>query len=223
MRLVFSVSLYPVASDAMCLVCLLDSDIQDDPKKWWPVSEIIDIVSDHVARWSVDTIITFDSGGVSGHINHRAVSAAITQYALSPPPPPSPDGTVKPVPAVWVSETVAVPRKYSGLYDLPFSALPFLRRAFFHFSSSSTTLPPMDPPYNARTEIDKEGSEYRRRARGTGEKALLVADWSLYRAGRKAFWRHKSQMVWDRHLYMILSRYMSVPFFSPWWSPLTAC
>jgi len=69
--------------------------LPDDPKLSWPREKIQAIVKDYVAHWKIDAvsykcrpscdpsaeyvsqIITFDSGGVSGHINHRAVSDAI--------------------------------------------------------------------------------------------------------------------------------------------------
>lgn len=182
--------------------------IQDDPHKWWPVQEIIRIVKQHVALWDVDVIITFDAGGVSGHINHRAVSAALTQYALEP------DTKT----AVYLSQTVNLLRKYSGLIDLPISTISFLPNLIFgrwgedHVSfngeKQESALQPMVPPYTAETEKDKEESEERRRQRGGGERALLVGDLSMYFAARRAFGRHQSQLSWDRYIYMIICRYM---------------
>ena len=80
-------------------------DLQDSSTKWWPSDLIIDLVDKQVQLWNIDTvkkedviqrsdaylifltfcykllllfqIITFDEGGISGHINHRAVSAAM--------------------------------------------------------------------------------------------------------------------------------------------------
>ena len=51
--------------------------MQDNPKIWWDQDLITNIVQSKIKEWQVDAILTFDSGGVSGHINHRAVSAAI--------------------------------------------------------------------------------------------------------------------------------------------------
>lgn len=68
-------------------------DLQDNPKKWWSEKAIISAVKEYVEKWHVDAvstrvtiefhrltllqIITFDDGGISGHINHRAVSSAL--------------------------------------------------------------------------------------------------------------------------------------------------
>jgi N-acetylglucosaminylphosphatidylinositol deacetylase len=51
--------------------------LQDNPKVWWDTDLIAKVVEEYVKRWKVDAIITFDDGGVSGHINHRAVSAGV--------------------------------------------------------------------------------------------------------------------------------------------------
>lgn len=61
-----------------CLVLDKD-DLKDNPKIWWKQDAIISVVNSWVTKWKADAIITFDAGGVSGHINHRAVSSAITQ------------------------------------------------------------------------------------------------------------------------------------------------
>jgi N-acetylglucosaminylphosphatidylinositol deacetylase len=54
-----------------------DSALQDNPKVWWDTDTVAQVVEEYVKRWSIDAIITFDDGGVSGHINHRAVAAGI--------------------------------------------------------------------------------------------------------------------------------------------------
>jgi N-acetylglucosaminylphosphatidylinositol deacetylase len=35
------------------------------------------VIEEYVKRWKIDAFITFDNGGVSGHINHRAVAAGV--------------------------------------------------------------------------------------------------------------------------------------------------
>ena len=80
-------------------------ELQDNPRVWWDTDLIKSIVAEYVRKWDIDAvssstvaalshqtkrarqvqkrntngrqIITFDEGGVSGHINHRAVSAAV--------------------------------------------------------------------------------------------------------------------------------------------------
>jgi hypothetical protein len=44
---------------------------------WWDTDLVENVIEEDVKRWKIDTFITFDDGGVSGHINHRAVAAGV--------------------------------------------------------------------------------------------------------------------------------------------------
>ncbi|KAL5085120.1 hypothetical protein Trisim1_010910 [Trichoderma cf. simile WF8] len=149
--------------------------LQDNPRKWWDTNLIQAIVREYVKKWEVDAIITFDEGGVSGHINHRAVSAAVSEYVLGD----------KDAPPAYKLVTTAVLRKYTFLFDLPLTALSFTWRIIAAIFYPSTEASP---------EISS--------------KALLANSWHRYVMTRGAFASHESQYTWDRHLYMILSRYV---------------
>lgn len=41
-----------------------------------------------------------------------------------------------------------------------------------------------------------------------GGRALVANTWDRYRKTRHAFAQHPSQYTWDRHLYMVVSRYV---------------
>ncbi|GKT46119.1 N-acetylglucosaminyl-phosphatidylinositol de-N-acetylase [Colletotrichum spaethianum] len=77
-------------------VALDHPKLQDNPTVWWDTALIQSILEDYVRKWDVSAvslmhlgvsshwanidlfkIVTFDENGVSGHINHRAVSAAV--------------------------------------------------------------------------------------------------------------------------------------------------
>ncbi len=62
-------------------------------------------------------VYTFDGGGVSGHPNHLAAAAGVLHWWAASPSSSSPAS----LPQVWQLETVALPRKYAGLLDAPFS------------------------------------------------------------------------------------------------------
>ncbi|PLW34024.1 hypothetical protein PCANC_18846 [Puccinia coronata f. sp. avenae] len=186
------------------------SQIRDDPKTWWPVDRIGKLVNEHVDRWMIDSIVTFDDYGVSGHINHRAVSASVTELAISiyqkRTTAPA-ESTTKP-PKLFIVKSVFVLRKYLGLFDLPLSFIRFIPPILLGPSRQENS--PLESfKYDAKTEESTIESE-RRRTSVTKhfERGLLVSDLNGYRTARKAFWSHQSQMVWDRHLYMILSQFM---------------
>ncbi|QUC17234.1 uncharacterized protein UV8b_01475 [Ustilaginoidea virens] len=161
--------------DTTRCVALDHADLQDNPRVWWDEDKIKPILKEYVEKWSIDAIITFDEGGVSGHINHRAVSSAVNQYVAEN----------EKAPAAYMVVSVALPRKYTFLLDLPLTAISFLWRiaAAIFFPSGSA-----DAKYSTR--------------------ALVANTWHRYVMTRKAFASHGSQYTWDRHLYMIISRYV---------------
>ncbi|RLL93555.1 hypothetical protein CFD26_101765 [Aspergillus turcosus] len=166
-------------------VVLDEAELQDNPRKWWDEDLIEELVASHVRKWNVDLIITFDNGGVSGHINHRAVSAGVRKYITSTPHAP---------PAYTLQSTFLL-RKYSSLLDLIPTSIPFawrILKAILTSPASSTTngvhdLSPLDA-YN--------------------DKVLLVSSWRTYLVSRAAFSQHASQYSWDRSFYLVISRYM---------------
>lgn len=91
----------------------------------------------------------------------------------------------KDAPPAYKLVTTAVLRKYTFLFDLPLTALSFTWRIISAIFYPSTKASP---------EISS--------------KALLANSWHRYVMTRGAFASHESQYTWDRHLYMILSRYV---------------
>jgi len=51
--------------------------LQDNPRVWWDTGLVVKTVEDYVKKWGIEAIITFDDGGVSGHVNHRSVGAGV--------------------------------------------------------------------------------------------------------------------------------------------------
>jgi N-acetylglucosaminylphosphatidylinositol deacetylase len=68
---------------------------------------------------------------------------------------------------------------------MPLTALPFLWRIIEALSFPTHSADPKD-----------------------GVRALVANSWRRYQLTREAFAQHPSQYTWDRHLYMILSRYV---------------
>ncbi|KAH8801406.1 putative glycan biosynthesis protein [Xylogone sp. PMI_703] len=111
-------------------IALDQEDLQDNPKVWWDQKTIIAAVKEYVERWQVDAIITFDQGGISGHLNHRAVSKAISTYGSNDPN----------APAIYVLQSASLSRKYTFLLDLPLTSLPFSWRILCALFSSATSV-----------------------------------------------------------------------------------
>lgn len=122
-------------------------------------------------------------------MNHRAVSAAITALAREDPSTTTPSSERIPT---YVLHTTTLLRKYTFLYDLPLTSLPFARRIL-----AAVAFPLRAPGTEGR------GEEY-------GTRAVMANSLGRYAATRRAFASHESQYVWDRYLYLVLSRYVWV-------------
>lgn len=93
--------------------------------------------------------------------------------------------STKDAPPAYKLVTTGVLRKYTFLFDLPLTALSF----FWRIVSAA-----FYPSVKADPEVTS--------------KALLANSLHRYALTRAAFASHGSQYTWDRHLYMILSRYV---------------
>ncbi|KAJ3322842.1 hypothetical protein HDV06_002703 [Boothiomyces sp. JEL0866] len=61
-----------------------DPELQDGMEIDWKPEAILRHYSKYVSEHSISTVITFDHRGISGHINHRKIHAALTATPISP-------------------------------------------------------------------------------------------------------------------------------------------
>jgi N-acetylglucosaminylphosphatidylinositol deacetylase len=88
--------------------------------------------------------------------------------------------------------TTTLLRKYTFLGDLTLTALPFTWRILEAMAFPSPVA--ADPSYSY--------------SYSHSHKALVANTWHRYIKTRAAFRNHNSQYSWDRHLYLVLSRYV---------------
>ncbi|UJR26146.1 hypothetical protein I4U23_007490 [Adineta vaga] len=157
-------------------------NIQDNPKVWWSEQQLIPIINKYSHLWSIDLLITFDDQGVSGHINHRAVASAIRQIITRN------NNTM--IRKAYELKSVSLLRKYSSILDIYVVFMSFIPRFFRSLFSHVI-------PYNLISPPD-------------ASRMLLINTPHDYMVARTAFASHQSQYSWDRHLYMIVSRYMFI-------------
>ncbi|TPX68037.1 hypothetical protein SpCBS45565_g03337 [Spizellomyces sp. 'palustris'] len=106
------------------VTCLDHPQLQDDPKAWWKVSVIAEVLDAHIAERKVDVVITFDNGGISGHPNHRALFEGI-RYFLNLPASSS-TSPRRQIPLCYALKTVSLLRKYLFIGDLGLTVVPHL-------------------------------------------------------------------------------------------------
>ncbi|XP_047999245.1 N-acetylglucosaminyl-phosphatidylinositol de-N-acetylase [Leguminivora glycinivorella] len=110
-------------------ICLVtDTRLPDNPKAQWPVTIIAKLIQHQLEALDIDTLVSFDRGGVSSHPNHSAVFYAIAYMFVE-----------KLLPArctVYTLDTVNILRKYWGFLDLPLSFILSSKRYFLRWTES---------------------------------------------------------------------------------------
>ncbi|XP_013167538.1 PREDICTED: N-acetylglucosaminyl-phosphatidylinositol de-N-acetylase-like [Papilio xuthus] len=105
-----------------------DTRMKDDPKVQWPVQVIAKLIHHHVEALEVDTLVTFDRGGISSHPNHSAVFYAVAYMFVEKNMPKRC--------TVYTMDSVNILRKYMGFLDLPLSFVLSSKRYFLRWTES---------------------------------------------------------------------------------------
>ncbi|KAI9488859.1 putative deacetylase LmbE-like domain-containing protein [Zychaea mexicana] len=98
------------------LFSFFSQDLQDGMKNTWSPTLIAGIVKDYVTKHKIDTIITFDDYGVSGHPNHIAAYKGAQHFVNESC---SNNKKVR----LYRLSSILLPRKYIGIGDLVFMAV----------------------------------------------------------------------------------------------------
>jgi len=136
--------------------------------------------ADKAPSASIDVLITFDAGGVSGHPNHISLYHGAKEFVstLMADKP----GWKPPV-DLYTLTTVGMPRKYSGVMDM---------------------LPTLASWAIGADKKDKKHPGGLIFMYGLAGKSSIVTAWKAMVSA------HKSQMVWFRYGWITLSRYMYI-------------
>jgi len=89
--------------------------LRDDPALRWRDEIVSEVVLHAIESQDIDTVITFDRHGISGHKNHCALYTAMAFLCL--------ENRIPKTCRVFALRTVNVLRKYSSLLDVPMSFL----------------------------------------------------------------------------------------------------
>ncbi|KAI3423800.1 hypothetical protein D9Q98_009637 [Chlorella vulgaris] len=161
-----------------------DPQLPDGMDQHWSPLVVEQHVAQAVRRLQPDQIYTFDNGGVSGHPNHLATCAGVLRWWEATPSSSSPSS----MPELWQLETVSLPRKYLGLLDSPLAHL-------------------MAAMQRRRRQRQQRRQQQQRQQDLDSVQVVVRAS---PRQAWRALLKHRSQMVWYRRVWMVLSRYMYV-------------
>ena len=89
--------------------------LRDDPSLRWRDEIVSEVVLHAIESQDIDTVLTFDRHGVSGHKNHCALYTAMAFLCL--------ENRIPRTCRVFALRTVNILRKYSSILDVPMSFL----------------------------------------------------------------------------------------------------
>ncbi|KAJ1366458.1 hypothetical protein KIN20_027128 [Parelaphostrongylus tenuis] len=93
-------------------VTVLDYDAFPDGGRW-DRQALSSVLLRHIEVLSVDCVLSFDAGGVSGHSNHSSCFEALQEAYTR--------GVIPEDVQIFVLDSVSLLRKYLGLFDAPIS------------------------------------------------------------------------------------------------------
>ena len=96
--------------------------LQDNITQYWDSALIADVVRPYILQHNIDTILTFDDHGVSGHPNHQSLPSAVRELIRSHNSSP---------PQLFTLVSVPLTAKYIGVVS------PLLAKATRYFHSPS--------------------------------------------------------------------------------------
>ncbi|XP_057370193.1 uncharacterized protein LOC130691288 [Daphnia carinata] len=85
---------------------------EDNPDSVWDSKAIADTLNLYIKQLNIDSIITFDEDGISGHLNHKSIYHGVLQLMKN--------SKRRVAVRVFILETVNVFRKYLGFIDSVF-------------------------------------------------------------------------------------------------------
>lgn len=94
------------------------TNMQDDPKRWWPRENLSKIIEHYINSFAIDLVITFDRGGISGHVNHRSIALGMEYYISQ----------TEKTPLIYQLSTVSSLFEFTSIIDLIRTLVKFIPR-----------------------------------------------------------------------------------------------
>ena len=182
-----------------------DPRLRDGPNAHWSADVIADLVQAELPRLRGVRIFTFDASGITRHANHIAAHNGLLRLARRRPH--------------WIQlytlRSTGLVRRYLGLFDVPIAlfgayARHWLSLLYTHWMSIVCSLVVYFGwvlPATLKRYTNEEPALLK--CRPLPLVCLSLRPWSVHKAMRQ----HRSQYVWFRKLYVLVSRYVWINTF----------
>ncbi|KAJ6558680.1 putative deacetylase LmbE-like domain-containing protein [Mycena sp. CBHHK59/15] len=166
-------------------------DLQDNFTTRWDVNVIANIVKPYVLENQINTILTFDRQGISGHPNHNSLPDGVKQLMSS-----------QKEMRLFTLITIPLPAKYAGILAPSLAKFDLYGSNLFHHLEAQLT--------RLLNVLGVSISPKSRNFAPPEPMPVFVSGFREYWVALQAMRAHSSQLVWFRWLYVIFSRYMWV-------------
>ena len=169
------------------VAALDDESLLDGMEENWKAEYIASILERYTERLGIQTIITFDQDGISLHPNHKACFEVVRLLQTMRNAQQVLADEVEAIPAVhepltvWTLKTTKAPWKFLGLPKAIFDSVSY-RVSFLHHKI--------------------------KQPRQLGQTTHILGNPSDYATALRAMFKHQTQLVWFRYLYVLSSTLM---------------
>ncbi|KAF7369068.1 hypothetical protein MVEN_00233600 [Mycena venus] len=166
-------------------------DLQDNFTAYWDAQTIASILKPYVLENRINTILTFDREGISGHPNHKSLPAGVKQLMSS----------LKEV-RLFTLITTPLPAKYGGILAPSLAKFDLYAGDLLHVLEAQLT--------RLLAMLNVSISSAPKTSPRPEVMPVFVSGTKEYWAALQAMRAHPSQLMWFRWLYVLFSRYMWV-------------
>ncbi|KAF8155946.1 putative deacetylase LmbE-like domain-containing protein [Crassisporium funariophilum] len=172
-------------------------DLQDNITAEWDADVVAKVMKLYVSDLNIDTILTFDSGGVSSHPNHQSLPKGAQNLIKT-----LASESTKPTPRLFTLVTAPIFTKYISILSV------FLGKVDIYSFRITQKLELLI--VDILSEYYPEVATPSTRNLNAQLAPVFISGYTGYLKAHEAMRAHGSQMEWFRWLYTTFSRYMWV-------------
>ncbi|KAJ7088602.1 putative deacetylase LmbE-like domain-containing protein [Mycena epipterygia] len=166
-------------------------DLQDNLTAHWDAHTIANVLKPYILENRINTILTFDRDGISGHPNHRSLPAGVKELMSS----------LREV-RLFTLITTTLPAKYVGILAPSLAKFDLYASDLLHFLEAQLA--------RLLVILDVSIASAPKKSAPPEVMPVFVSGIKEYWAALQAMRAHPSQLEWFRWLYVLFSRYMWV-------------
>ena len=185
------------------VVVVDQKDLQDNLNLQWDTCKVAGLVEKYVKLWNIDTLLTFDKLGVSGHPNHRSTYNGVKYFYDQFCKQHMEEKQCECCLRFYTLMSHSLIRKYIGIGEY---LLSFILASIqnIHFLVSK-----LFPKTGKERSTLKHSPNPITQTKFRGQEFLYCFNWNPFLV-YQCMKAHRSQLIWYRYLFIVFSSYTYV-------------